>query len=102
MSVAQTSILAYYSLEDEKITKVRDRILVTIAGATHPSNADIERLAKIRLSSVCGRVNELKAEGLVEQGGTKIDPFTQKTVAWLKLTDQGMDMVSQLITGVSS
>ncbi len=101
MTVAETSLIAYHSLDDEKVIKVRDRILLTVAIATHPSNADIERLTDIRLSSICGRVNELKADGLIEQGGTKTDPFTHKAVAWLKLTDRGVELVNEIAKGVT-
>ena len=87
--IAATSLLAYRSLEPERMATVRDRILLTIAKARMPSNADLERLAGVRLSSVCGRVNELKDGGLIEAGGTKTDPFTRRTVQWWRLTPEG-------------
>ena len=87
--IAATSLLAYRSLDPQKAATVRDRILLTIAKARMPSNADLERLAGVRLSSVCGRVTELKDEGLIEAGGTKTDPFTRRTVQWWRLTPEG-------------
>lgn len=90
MTVAQTSLLAYYTLDPAKMETVRDRILYTIDKAKMPSNADIERLTGIRLSSVCGRVNELKAEGMIEEGGTKTDPFTRRRVQWWQITGDGL------------
>lgn len=90
MTVAQTSLLAYYTLDPAKMQTVRDRILYTIDKAKMPSNADLERLTGIRLSSVCGRVNELCNEGLIELGGTKLDPFTRKTVQWWSITTAGL------------
>ena len=89
MTIATTSLLAYRSLDPGKIARVRDRILLTIGRARMPSNADLERLAEVRLSSVCARVNELAKDGLIEQGGTKTDPFTRKTVAWWRITESG-------------
>lgn len=97
MTVAQTSLMAYYDLDPYKVARVRDRILLTICKARMPSNADLERLAGVRLSSVCARVNELAKDGLIEQGGTKVDPFTRKTVAWWKLTQDGHDAIGRMM-----
>lgn len=91
MTVAQTSLLAYFSIDPMKMQTVRDRILLTISQARRPSNADFERLAGVRLSSVCGRVNELAKAGLIEPGGTKLDPFTRKTVQWWAITEDGRE-----------
>lgn len=96
MTVAATSILAYRSLDPGRMARVRDRILLTIGRARMPSNADLERLAGVRLSSVCARVNELKAEGMIEQGGVKTDPFTRKTVAWWRITEAGRRALGSL------
>jgi len=85
LTVSDTSRMAYESLDLSTITRVRDKVLFIVANATHPSNADIERLTGIRLSSVCARVNELCQEGIIERGGVKIDPFTKKTVSWWRL-----------------
>ncbi len=91
MTVAQTSLLAYFSIDPMKMQTVRDRILLTISQARRPSNADLERLAGVRLSSVCGRVNELAKAGFIEPGGTKLDPFTRKTVQWWAITEDGRE-----------
>lgn len=91
MTVAQTSLLAYFSIDPMKMRTVRDRILLTISQARRPSNADLERWAGVRLSSVCGRVNELAKAGLIEPGGTKLDPFTHKTVQWWTITEEGRE-----------
>jgi DNA-binding MarR family transcriptional regulator len=87
--IAATSLQAYRTLDPAQVASVKARVLLTIARARMPSNADIERLAGIRLSSVCARVNELKAEGLVEPGGIKTDPFTRRSVQWWRATEAG-------------
>ena len=87
--IAATSLQAYRTLDPARMARVRDRVLLTVARARMPSNADIERLAGIRLSSVCARINELKADGMVEAGGVKTDPFTRKSVQWWRITDSG-------------
>lgn len=97
MAVSQTSIIAYHNLDPEKLKSVREKVLCTVARALKPSNADIERLTGVRLSSVCGRVNELCQEGLMEAGGFKTDPFTRHTVTWWKLTEQGQQTFSELV-----
>ena len=97
MTVAQTSLLAFYDLDPFKVARVCDRILLTISKARMPSNADLERLASVRLSSVCARVNELVKEGLVEQGGIKTDPFTRKSVAWWRITEEGRKALGRLM-----
>ncbi len=95
--VSYTSLIAYYSLDPGKLKRIRDKVLYTIGTAIHPSNADIQRISGIRLSSVCGRVNELREEGLVECGGLKIDPFTKKTVTWWRLTSDGENALGSLV-----
>lgn len=101
MTVATTSLYAYISLDPQELATVRDRILATIERARMPSNADLERLAGIRLSSVCGRVNELAKEGLVEAGGIKLDPFTKRPVQWWRLTQDGRRYFEKIIGGMA-
>ncbi len=97
MAVSMTSRIAYHNLDPEKLKLVKEKIICTVAMAVKPSNADLERLTGVRLSSVCGRVNELCQDGLVEAGGFKIDPFTKHTVTWWKLTEQGEQTFSKLV-----
>lgn len=101
MTVAATSLLAYRAMDPDRTATVRDRLLVTVARARMPSNADLERLAGVRLSSVCGRINELKDEGLVEAGGTKTDPFTRRTVQWWRITEAGRIELQRIAGGIA-
>ena len=95
MTVAYTSILSFASLGDLHLLTVRDKVLFTISKAMNPSNADLERLSGIRLSSVCARVNELREAELIELGGLKKDPFTEKKVQWWKLTAKGEEVIAR-------
>ena len=99
--IAATSLMAYRSLDPARTATVRDRILLTVTKARMPSNADLERLAGVRLSSVCGRINELRDEGLIEAGGTKTDPFTRRTVQWWRLTEEGEKELARIAGGMA-
>jgi hypothetical protein len=45
----------------------------------------------LRLSSICGRVNELIEQGLVREGELKLDRMTKKRVASLYVMDQSAE-----------
>jgi len=65
------------------------RMLVfdTIRQARHPSSADVARLTGLPRTSVCGRLRKLEQDGFIYKAGTKIDPFTKKTVNYYMVTE---------------
>lgn len=71
--------------DDGTRSKRRRQVYTLIAEHPHCSRADIAKLGNIRLSCVCGRVNELIEAGRVVEVGTKVDSETHKTVALLDL-----------------
>ncbi|WII06996.1 helix-turn-helix domain-containing protein [Methanomassiliicoccales archaeon LGM-RCC1] len=81
MTVDVLSLEAYASLGSTKEAQAQI-ILDTIRKARHPSSADIERLTKIKRTSVTARLKKLEDDGLIYKAGTKKDPFTHKTVNW--------------------
>jgi hypothetical protein len=87
--IADTSRLSYDAVKsDGTVTKQAGVILDLLR--TFPdrpfSRFDIHAVTGMRLSSVCGRANELMKAGLVVEPGTKIDPLTGKVVKTLKLS----------------
>ncbi|HDR9065515.1 TPA: MarR family transcriptional regulator [Burkholderia contaminans] len=44
------------------------------------SRNDIARIFGFPIQSVCGRIGELKAEGLVVEDAPRLDPFTERKV----------------------
>lgn len=76
---------------DLTVTKIPDMhrmIMKTIEESVvvSLSRYEIHRLTGLRLSSVCGRVNELLASGQVRVNGTKRDLLTNRNVETLELT----------------
>lgn len=98
MSVAETSINSYRNIDPDKVENRRDKILVHIAGMHHPCNADLCRATGIPINCVTPRTNELVKLGLVENGGTKIDPFTNMTVKWWRPTEEGRALLERILT----
>lgn len=83
MITGQTSLLAYLSVRDDgTVANQQAKILALLRTipATALSRLDIANLTGIRLSSVCARVAELRAEGHVIEPGTQRCPHTNKTV----------------------
>lgn len=77
MRIAYSSILAFRELvaDAERRNGQRWKIYCAIRtleeiGLT-PSREDVAKKTGMRLSSVCGRVNEMIAEGLLERGPMK-------------------------------
>lgn len=85
---AHTSRLAYDEIRADGTTSKQCGIILDLL-RTFPdrpfSRFDIHGVTGMRLASVCGRVNEMIAVGLVVETGTKVDPLTSKTVKTLKL-----------------
>lgn len=86
---AETSFLAYVSVRDDgTVANQQAKILALLRTipATALSRLDIANLTGIRLSSVCARVAELRADGKVHEPGTRPCPHTGKTVKIVQAT----------------
>ena len=83
MNVASTSFLSYAAVRDDGTTaKQCATILALLRTVPHVglSRTDIANLTGIRVGSVCGRVAELRDDGLVIEPGTRKCPHTGKSV----------------------
>lgn len=81
MTVDVLSVQAYHSTASKRQVQ-RDMVLQVIDQAMHPSSSDIARLTGLQRTSVTGRLKELEDEGIIRKAGTKVDPWTKKTVNW--------------------
>lgn len=82
-NASTTSFLAYLSVRDDgTVANQQAKILALLRAipATALSRLDISNLTGIRLSSVCARIAELRAEGHVVEPGTRKCPHTTKIV----------------------
>jgi hypothetical protein len=80
---SETSFLAYVSVRDDgTVANQQAKILALLRTipATALSRLDISNLTGIRLSSVCARIAELRADGRVFEPGTRKCPHTGMTV----------------------
>lgn len=81
-NISFTSRLGYLSIQGSLAGQQR-RVYEAIRDWTGEGLPCIEEIAKVtgmRLSSVCGRVNELRAAGCIEDAPMKLNPYTGKTV----------------------
>lgn len=68
------------------LAPVRARVLATLREADAPlTRFEIASRSGLRLSSVCGRVNELIADRFVRIAGEKLDTETDRHVETLEL-----------------
>jgi hypothetical protein len=77
-----TKVRALRSLD--RVT-VRDRVRECILVNPGISRAEIAAKLRVRLSSVCGRVNELMKLGEIKVCGEIVDNFTRKSVEVFKV-----------------
>jgi predicted transcriptional regulator len=92
--VSTTSFLSYVAVREDGTT-ARQYALILALLRTVPtvalSRTDIANMTGIRLSSVCGRIAELRDDGLVIEPGTRKCPHTGKTV---KIVQAAPDLLS--------
>jgi Mn-dependent DtxR family transcriptional regulator len=79
--LAQTSILAYRSMDRAKMNALQTEIYNLIKECNALSNRDIARILNREICTVTGRVNELQKMGLVRSWAKKKDPVTNHTVS---------------------
>ncbi len=65
--------------------KVKEQIVAALLMRAPMTRAELAAVLGLRLSSVCGRVNELLASGLVVVAGTKFDAETKRNVETVSL-----------------
>ena len=86
MSVSNTSIKAYHEHGDEgKIGKQCRLILSKMRKGKDYSRREIAKEFALELSSVCGRVNELLAIGLLEELESRPCTVTSKPIHPVRL-----------------
>ena len=81
MVLAQTSILAYRTMDRAKMNALQTEIYNLIKECNALSNRDIARILNREICTVTGRVNELQKMGLVRSWAKKKDPVTNHTVS---------------------
>jgi DNA-binding IclR family transcriptional regulator len=74
------------SIVKETAETRRQQILDALFLKPPMTRAELARATGMRLSSVCGRVNELIAEGKVRVDGTAYDAETQRHVEAVTIT----------------
>jgi len=79
--IESTSMKAYIETVDERKAQI-ELVFQAVCLARHPSSSDISRFTHLQRTSVCGRLRQLEQDGRIYKAGTKIDPFTKKTVNW--------------------
>ena len=82
----ETSLEAYWHVRTNKqFSKQAAQVLdyLHINGPT--TRAELARRTRFRLSSICGRVNELMGLGLVEEAFKVPDPHTLRNVWTVKI-----------------
>jgi hypothetical protein len=85
--IADTSVTAYHEHRDTgKLSRQANTILSQMRSDTDYSRRELARHTGLELSSVCGRVNELLAIGLLEELASRRCSITGKTVHPVKLS----------------
>lgn len=86
MTVASTSIEAYIEHKDSgKLGQQATSILNKMSPHQDYSRKELARLTGFELASICGRVNELLALGLLEELATRKCSITGKNIHPVKL-----------------
>lgn len=82
MSVATTSIDAYREHKASgKVGRQAQQILDSMIPGVHYSRRELMISTGLELSSICGRVNELLAIGMIKEGSPRKCSITKKTVS---------------------
>lgn len=67
-----TSLAAYYSLDQEKIAKVKNLIMVALANLTKASSEEITSYLKMDKENIAKRCSDLKNEGKIYASDFKV------------------------------
>ncbi|WP_395652540.1 MarR family transcriptional regulator [Brevundimonas sp.] len=93
MTVADTSIYAYRSLTVGDLSKGQAAVMRVIGERTDHTRAEIAARAGIPLQSVCGRVNELIAAGLLEHGPRRLCSRTKNPANPVRLPRAQLELI---------
>lgn len=76
--IEQMSLKAYYKFSENGYFSRQEKIIIGVLDSfPYPlTYQQIAERGKLRLSSVCGRMNDLKKKGIVEKHGHVINPYT--------------------------
>lgn len=88
MAVKDTSRKAHKELADSGYMSTQQRDVIKTIGRRRMTRAEIAERSGIRLSSVCGRVNDLVAAGMLEVAEKSPCSITGKTAEHLAMTDK--------------
>lgn len=84
-AVADTSIEAYHAMRPVELNASQQRLMDAIEDGQDYSRSELAAITGMRLSSVCGRVNELIAAQRLEHGPQRSCRETGKTVNPVRL-----------------
>ena len=88
--VKQTSRAAFDALKESGALRgQKPQVLATVAQQFPITRSQIEAHSGMRLSAVCGRVNDLVGAGLLEVAHKGRCPLTGYPAEYLELTDLG-------------
>jgi Mn-dependent DtxR family transcriptional regulator len=79
--IQQTSIQSYQqTLQEPKTDTIRNTIYRLVNTHQNLSRNDIQRITKLPINTITGRVNELIEMGYITAAGTKKDRLTNRNV----------------------
>lgn len=89
MPVATTSAIAYREHQDSgKLNRQHKQILAKMQPGHAYSRRELAEQTRLELSSICGRVNELVAIGMLEEAPTRRCEITGKKIKPVRLSEQ--------------
>lgn len=92
-NVADTSIEAYHGLTVAQLSASQKRVIEAIEEGRNYSRAEIAAKTGMRLSSVCGRVNELIAARLLEPAERRSCAETGKSINPVRLPRKQLELI---------
>lgn len=76
MTVSQTSLEAYHSLDAGELAATQAEIYYAISRNPYMSNRDLAKMLGREINTVTPRTNELLQMGYIERGDRKLDEVT--------------------------
>lgn len=92
--IAHTSVETYHALQEAGDLPPMEarvmRVFETAGAGSSYSRQQIAQISGMPINCVCGRVNTLIANGLLEERGTRIDPNTHKPQKLVRLAGEAI------------
>ena len=82
MSMQQTSILAFHSLDPNKLNERQQQVLEALEEIQPATNRMIAQKSRIPINVVTPRIGELRKKGKVEADHTGIDATGRSAIYW--------------------